>query len=483
MKRVNRIIAIMLSVVMLFSVMTITDIGTTTVKAEEVFTITSPTAGSLNAAGYIDIKWTDASTEGAISNYKVYVDGALVGTTTSTTYEYYTTKVNYHTVWVEAYYTNGYKASTSSVRFGVSKKGLGLATDMGSNLDLKDMGVAWYYNWGVSPSTGNQYSGIEFVPMQWGNSSYSTINTRMNDWASKGYKYVLAYNEPDLKGQGVTSVSEAVTNWPAFQNHGIRVGSPASYMWPSASSWLKSFMTKINNNVDFVTIHCYPENHQGAAMAEWFLEEVVDQAWEMYHKPIWITEFSTIGSYVTTEGTKGFWEAVMPELDKREYVVRYAGFSFNASREQGAGLWYYTTGALTEGGEVYKAKGNPTTDYVAGSIKNIGATQKGNLVKVTVTPTVKKPAKAKIKSLKNVKKKKIKVSIKKIKGAKGYQIRWSDSKKFDGYWQKTIKKTNYTIKGLDKNTRYYVRVRAYKMNGKKKLYGKWSNKKSVKVKK
>ena len=105
-------------------------------------------------------------------------------------------------------------------------------------------------------------------------------------------------------------------------------------------------------------------------------------------------------------------------------------------------------------------------------------------VKPTVKPTtVSKPAKAKIKSLKYKKKRKLIVKLKKIKGAAGYQVRWCDSKSFDGYEQKNTKKPKFTIKGLDKNTKYWVKARAYKKVNGAKLYGKWSAKKSKKVKK
>ncbi len=97
--------------------------------------------------------------------------------------------------------------------------------------------------------------------------------------------------------------------------------------------------------------------------------------------------------------------------------------------------------------------------------------------------TVSAPAKAKIKSLKNIKKKKLKITLKKVKGAAGYQIRWCDNKKYDGYEQKTTKKLKFTIKGLDKKTTYWVKARAYKKTKGAKLYGKWSASKKKKVKK
>ena len=94
-----------------------------------------------------------------------------------------------------------------------------------------------------------------------------------------------------------------------------------------------------------------------------------------------------------------------------------------------------------------------------------------------------KPGKVKIKSLKYKKKRKLVLKLKKLKGVAGYQVRWCDSKSFDGYEQKNTKKPKLTIKGLDKNTKYWVKARAYKKVNGAKLYGKWSAKKSKKVKK
>ena len=77
-------------------------------------------------------------------------------------------------------------------------------------------------------------------------------------------------------------------------------------------------------------------------------------------------------------------------------------------------------------------------------------------------------------SVTNKKKGKTVVSFKKVTGAAGYQIQYAKNKKFTkGKKSKTTKKTKYTIKKLTKKKTYYFRVRAYKLNGKKKLYGKW----------
>ena len=82
--------------------------------------------------------------------------------------------------------------------------------------------------------------------------------------------------------------------------------------------------------------------------------------------------------------------------------------------------------------------------------------------------------------------KKILVSFKKVKNAKGYQVQYSLNNKFTKKTKsitlKSQKKKSVTINNLKKGNTYYVRVRAYKTVGNKKIYGKWSVVKKIKVK-
>lgn len=101
--------------------------------------------------------------------------------------------------------------------------------------------------------------------------------------------------------------------------------------------------------------------------------------------------------------------------------------------------------------------------------------------------TVAAPAKTTIKNLKNRKGKKLQVKFKKVSGADGYEIAYSKGVNF-GKKKTTVKsydadKNVRTIKKLKKGKRYFVKVRAYKMNGTEKVYGKWSQVKVVKIKK
>ena len=83
------------------------------------------------------------------------------------------------------------------------------------------------------------------------------------------------------------------------------------------------------------------------------------------------------------------------------------------------------------------------------------------------TAKVKAPSKVKLTSAKNGKDKKLTVKWKKVTGAKGYQLQYAINKKFKKKKSIQTKKTKYTIKKLKKKKTYYIRVRAYKMNGKK----------------
>ena len=80
------------------------------------------------------------------------------------------------------------------------------------------------------------------------------------------------------------------------------------------------------------------------------------------------------------------------------------------------------------------------------------------------------------------KKGRLKLFLGKVTGAKGYQLQYALSKKFKKKKSIQTKKTKYIIKKLKKKKTYYIRVRAYKMDGKKKVYGKWSKVKVVKRK-
>lgn len=89
-----------------------------------------------------------------------------------------------------------------------------------------------------------------------------------------------------------------------------------------------------------------------------------------------------------------------------------------------------------------------------------------------------------ISKVQNVSGKKIKVTVKKVSGADGYQIQYSTKSNMKSAKTVTSSKKTKTISKLSKGKKYYVRVKAYKKDSTgKKVAGKWSKVKKVKVSK
>lgn len=95
------------------------------------------------------------------------------------------------------------------------------------------------------------------------------------------------------------------------------------------------------------------------------------------------------------------------------------------------------------------------------------------------------PGKVVIKSVKNVKGKKAKITLnKKVKGATMYDFEYDTKKNFSNPTAETGKKLNFTTSvKLKKGKTYYVRARAIKTSGNAVVYGAWSAVKKVKIKK
>ena len=98
---------------------------------------------------------------------------------------------------------------------------------------------------------------------------------------------------------------------------------------------------------------------------------------------------------------------------------------------------------------------------------------------------VDKPSKVKAPSLKSKKAGQLAVSFKKIAGVKGYEIAYSTNKKFPSSSTKKAVSASAkkTLKKLKSGKKYYVRIRAYKLDSTgKKIYGAYSKAGSSKVK-
>lgn len=136
----------------------------------------------------------------------------------------------------------------------------------------------------------------------------------------------------------------------------------------------------------------------------------------------------------------------------------------------------------------------PTTEVPSDdttTVTPVDSTTEEPTVVVPTTAVSKKvapPKQTKVKKATRKAAKKVKLSIKKVKGAKGYKVQFSKKKKFSKkniVLTKIVRNANPTIKNskLKKAKKLYVRVKAYKLNGTKKVWAKkWSKAIKVKVK-
>ena len=159
-------------------------------------------------------------------------------------------------------------------------------------------------------------------------------------------------------------------------------------------------------------------------------------------------------------------------------------FSLGA-KTNGNGKLTYTSGnknvvSVSASGKVtIKGCGITTITIKASETQKYKATEK----KITITV---KPKKAVLSTVKLSKATTAVVKWKKDTKSSGYLLQYSTNKKFKNTKSITIKSNKTTSKkitNLKKGKTYYVRICAYKVSNGKKVYGKYSSVKKIKIKK
>lgn len=243
------------------------------------------------------------------------------------------------------------------------KKGLCLVTkNTGWEDKVANSNVSWHYSWGHELKSKEPDS-VEFVPMIWGAWSDTLAVQRKLDeikaWKDEGkVKFLLGYNEPDNKDQANMLVERAIAYWPRLMEVGLSLGSPGCVH--ADREWMTDFMDEIekrNYRVDFICVHWY-----GGANAQSLVNHL-NKIYDLYKKPIWITEFAPAdwsattasNSKVTKEKATNFMKEILPELDKLEFVHRYSWFSANTSNPAlGNSALFHSNGNLTPLGKYYR---------------------------------------------------------------------------------------------------------------------------------
>jgi hypothetical protein len=200
-------------------------------------------------------------------------------------------------------------------------------------------GVSWYYNWGVSASTSvSSVAGpesdklVEYVPMWWGGNSNETL-LRQYLTDHPGVKYLLGFNEPNFRAQANMTPQQAAELWPKLEkiaeDFNLVLVAPA-LNYPDGAindghtyqpeQWMDAFLAAYPQaKFDYVALHCYM-NSPAAQLA--FVENFAKK----YNKKVWLTEFCAWEGTVDSITQMNTMVEKIQDLEKSEWVARYAWF-------------------------------------------------------------------------------------------------------------------------------------------------------------
>lgn len=167
-------------------------------------------------------------------------------------------------------------------------------------------------------------SHVEFVPMDWGPKYHNLWQHRKKYIHKHNSKHILAFNEPDVKGQANMSPKAAASRFmkelEPYRKKGIKVSSP-QIVWNT--KWMASFLKHLRargGDVDFIAIHYY-----GSWKDLGRFKKFVKTVHNKFGKDIWVTEYGvTASSGGSSAQIKGFQTKATKWMEKRSYVKRVA---------------------------------------------------------------------------------------------------------------------------------------------------------------
>ncbi len=211
---------------------------------------------------------------------------------------------------------------------------------------------SWFYDWGTSDvsTTDRQYVGLTF-----GLNAAADL-TRVAGYAAKtDINCLSGFNEPNNTSQG--NIPNPATAVPAYKNllrTGYRMGSPATTE-EQYNNWLNTFINGANTDtirVDYIAIHWYDWGSSPQSNANPDVNGVltrfknyINNVYNLYHKPIWITEFNA-NTNRSTPTQVAFMQLALPYLEGDSRIERYAWFFENNSPAT-------VNGNLTALGQIY----------------------------------------------------------------------------------------------------------------------------------
>ncbi len=216
-----------------------------------------------------------------------------------------------------------------------AKRGVAFSFTQITDLPLLSPYISWDYNWGNTPTDEAAMwfdtNEMDYCPMCW-NGNYSADNIRAFVAAHPKTKYLLAFNEPNLKDQASMTPAQAAALWAPVvalaKELNLKLVSPAMNYGTLAGysdpiKWLDEFFAQPGVSIDdiyAISIHCYMASASG-------LQGFVER-FEKYDKPIWLTEFCAWDPVPGSVNTQmDYMCAALNYLESHPSVERYAWFT------------------------------------------------------------------------------------------------------------------------------------------------------------
>lgn len=195
---------------------------------------------------------------------------------------------------------------------------------------------AWSYSWGRQKSDAFPFMPFDhsFNPMQWGNfnwlhsGSVGPPELLLRDMQSSPKPvHVMGFNEPESTNQGFITPVNAVTRWPRLESLNAPLVSPAPV--GAFNGWLADFSAQadaLGLRRDYTAVHWYSAPNANNLISH------LQQVYQTFGRPVWLTEFSAVRWSGTANWTYAdnynFLAEFMWRAEALPWLKRYSLFHF-----------------------------------------------------------------------------------------------------------------------------------------------------------
>ncbi|MGD9418551.1 MAG: glycosyl hydrolase [Verrucomicrobiota bacterium JB025] len=163
---------------------------------------------------------------------------------------------------------------------------------------------SWGYRWNYDEEDSLLHG--QYMPMQWGAMAASSpaILRYQPTWYGRAKQTsLLGFNEPDLDDQSNMTEETAAYQWPRLERTRLPLVGPVPAAYKG--SWRQNYEAMADEQglrAEYMAVHWYSPNGASTGSPSTLISNM-EYLYNLYGKPIWLTEFSTRDF----DGTKTTW--------------------------------------------------------------------------------------------------------------------------------------------------------------------------------